>query len=154
HLQREQEDANDLLVSLAEAFRVPIVATGGVRFAAVEERPLFDVLTAIREHVLLARAGRLLSVDAGRYLKPHVDMARLFADHAAALAASLDLTDRLQFSMKDLGYSFPRYPVPPGETESSFLRRIAEVGARDRYRPYHDKARAQVARELDLIEKL
>ena len=28
------------------------------------------------------------------------------------------------------------------------------MGARDRYRPYHDKARAQVARELDLIEKL
>ncbi len=36
----------------------------------------------------------------------------------------------------------------------SFLRHIAEAGARDRYRPYHDKARAQIARELDLIEKL
>src|SRR5690606_33535653 len=154
HLQRAQEDANDRLVSLAEAFRVPIVATGGVRFASVGERPLFDVLTAIREHVPLARAGRLLSSNAERYLKPPAQMARLFADHPAALAASLDLADRLQFSMKDLGYRFPRYPVPPGETESSFLRRIAEVGARDRYRPYHDKARAQVGRELDLIEKL
>ncbi|HEX6642379.1 MAG TPA: error-prone DNA polymerase, partial [Thermoanaerobaculia bacterium] len=28
------------------------------------------------------------------------------------------------------------------------------MGARDRYRPYHDRARAQVMRELDLIEKL
>ena len=28
------------------------------------------------------------------------------------------------------------------------------MGARDRYRPYHDAARAQMARELDLIEKL
>ncbi len=56
--------------------------------------------------------------------------------------------------MKDLGYRFPRYPVPPGETEMSFLRKITEVGARDRYRPYHDRARAQIARELDLIEKL
>ena len=36
----------------------------------------------------------------------------------------------------------------------SFLRKITDIGARDRYRPYHDKARAQVARELDLIEKL
>jgi len=44
--------------------------------------------------------------------------------------------------------------VPPGETEMSFLRHITEAGARDRYRPYHDKARAQIARELDLIEKL
>ena len=44
--------------------------------------------------------------------------------------------------------------MPPGETEASFLRKIADIGARDRYRPYHDKARAQVPRELDLIEKL
>jgi DNA polymerase III alpha subunit len=44
--------------------------------------------------------------------------------------------------------------VPPGENETSFLRKITEVGARNRYRPYHDKARAQIARELDLIEKL
>ena len=64
------------------------------------------------------------------------------------------LAERLQFTMNDLGYRFPPYPVPPGETESSFLRKITEVGARDRYRPYHDKARAQIARELDLIEKL
>jgi error-prone DNA polymerase len=56
--------------------------------------------------------------------------------------------------MADLGYRFPDYPVPPGETQASFLRHIAEIGARERYRPYYDKARAQVARELDLIEKL
>ena len=56
--------------------------------------------------------------------------------------------------MADLGYRFPDYPVPPGETQSSFLRHIADAGARERYRPYHDGARAQIARELDLIEKL
>ena len=51
HLQRDQEDDNDALVCLAEAFRVPLVATGGVGFATPDERPLFDVLTSIREHV-------------------------------------------------------------------------------------------------------
>ena len=56
--------------------------------------------------------------------------------------------------MADLGYRFPDYPVPAGETQASFLRKIAEVGARDRYRPFHERARAQIARELDLIEKL
>ncbi len=56
--------------------------------------------------------------------------------------------------MADLGYRFPEYPVPPGETMASFLRKIAQAGARERYRPYHDRARAQIARELNLIEKL
>jgi error-prone DNA polymerase len=56
--------------------------------------------------------------------------------------------------MADLGYRFPEYPVPAGETMASFLRKITQAGARERYRPYHDRARAQVERELNLIEKL
>src|SRR5213079_1138797 len=82
------------------------------------------------------------------------DMATLFRDVPEAVARTYELADRLQYTMADLGYRFPDYPVPPGETQTSFLRQIAEIGARDRYRPYHDKARAQIARELDLIEKL
>ena len=81
-------------------------------------------------------------------------MARLFADRPGAIHATGELADRLQFSMTDLGYRFPKYPIPDGETEISFLRKIAEVGARNRYRPFHDRARVQVARELDLIERL
>ena len=81
-------------------------------------------------------------------------MAALFPDRPDAVARTCELADRLQYTMADLGYRFPDYPVPPGETQASFLRRIADVGARERYRPYHDKARAQIARELDLIEKL
>src|SRR5206468_6442068 len=76
------------------------------------------------------------------------------ADVPHAVAATRELADRLQYTMADLGYRFPEYPVPPDQTQTSFLRQIAELGARERYRPYHDRARAQIQRELDLIEKL
>ncbi len=154
HFRRDEESDNDALLALAEAFRVPIVATNGARFAAPAERPLFDVLTCIHHHTDLTRAGRRLAPNAERYVKPREQLAALFADRPAALANTLALADRLQFTMADLGYRFPEYPVPPGETQVSFLRRVTDVGARHRYRPYHDRARAQVARELDLIEKL
>ncbi len=154
HLQRDESWDNEMLVSLAEAFRVPILAANGVRFATQAERPLHDVLTCIREHTTLANAGRRLVANAERYLKAPAQMARLFADLPHAVTATRELADRLEFTMQDLGYRFPNYPVPPGETEASFLRKIADIGARDRYRPYHDQARAQVLRELDLIEKL
>jgi error-prone DNA polymerase len=154
HLQRDETWDNEMLVSLAEAFRVPIVATNGVRFASQAERPLHDVLTCIREHTTLAQAGRRLVANAERYLKSPAQMARLFDDLPQAVVATRELADRLEFTMQDLGYRFPSYPVPPGDSEASFLRKIADIGARDRYRPYHDKARAQVERELALIEKL
>jgi error-prone DNA polymerase len=154
HLRRDEQRNNDVLVRLADAFRVPTIATGGVRFATPAERPLFDVLSCIHYHTDLAAAGRRLAPNAERYLKPPAEMAALFRDQPGAVERTCELADRLQYTMADLGYRFPDYPVPPGETQVSFLRRIADIGARERYRPYHDKARAQIARELDLIEKL
>jgi error-prone DNA polymerase len=154
HLRREEEADNDRLLDLADAFRVPVIATGGVRFATPADRPLFDVLTCIHHHTDLERAGRRLAPNAERYLKAPAEMGALFADMPDAIARSVELAERLQFTMADLGYRFPAYPVPPGDTEASFLRKITLVGARERYQPYTDRARAQVARELDLIEKL
>ena len=154
HLLRDEEAANVALDSLARAFGVPVIATNAVRFAESSDRQLFDVLTCVRHKTTLDAAGRKLARNAERYLKSPEVMAQLFADRPAALAGTLALAERLEYTMADLGYRFPAYPVPDGETEISFLRHITDAGARERYRPYSDKARAQIARELALIEKL
>ncbi|MDQ3211229.1 MAG: PHP domain-containing protein, partial [Acidobacteriota bacterium] len=154
HLLREEEADNQALVDLASAFHVPVIATNGVRFAQPSDRPLYDVLTCIRHKTTLERAGRRLAWNAERYLKGPAAIARLFADMPHAVAAAGALADRLGYSMADLGYRFPEYAVPAGETMASFLRKITQAGARERYRPYHERARRQVERELDLIEKL
>jgi error-prone DNA polymerase len=154
HLLRDEECENAALTELAHGFRVPVVATNDVRCATPADRPLFDVLTCVRHHTTLDAAGRRLARNAERYLKSPEVMTELFSDRPDALAGTMVLAERLEYTMADLGYRFPIYPVPLGETAASFLRHITEVGARDRYRPYHDKARAQISRELDLIEKL
>jgi error-prone DNA polymerase len=81
-------------------------------------------------------------------------MAALFADRPDLLRNAEALAERLTFTLEDLGYRFPDYPLPEGETQISFLRRATEAGARERYRPYHERARRQVERELALIGKL
>jgi error-prone DNA polymerase len=154
HLLRDEEADNHALRDLAAAFHVPIVATNGVRFAEPADRPLYDVLTCIRHKTTLAQAGRRLSCNAERYLKTPAQMAKLFADLPAALTASGELADRLGYTMADLGYRFPEYPVPPGESMASFLRKIVQAGARERYRPIEPQHARQIERELDLIEKL
>ncbi len=152
HLLRDEEHDNHTLRDLAAAFRLPVIATNGVRFAEASDRPLYDVLTCIRHKTTLELAGRRLSWNAERSLKPPEEMARLFADLPEAIAGTRDLAERLEYTMADLGYRFPEYPVPHGETMASFLRKMTQAGARERYRPFHDRARAQIARELDLIE--
>ena len=154
HLLRDEDVDNRLLMDVAGTFHVPVVATNGVRFADPAERPLFDVLTCIHHKTTLAQAGKKLARNSERYLKSPEEMARLFRDLPAALTSTEGLAERLDYTMADLGYRFPDYPVPPGETHMSFLRKLTDLGARERYRPYHDRARAQITRELDLIERL
>jgi error-prone DNA polymerase len=154
HHRRNQELRNQALIDLAETLKLPLLATNGVTYATPDRRNLQDVLTCIQHKTTLAEAGRLLTHNAERHLKTSAEMAALFADVPEAVANTVNLAQRLQFTLVDLGYQFPHYPVPSGETQMSYLRQITDQGARNRYRPYYDAARDQVERELKLIEKL
>jgi error-prone DNA polymerase len=154
HHNREQEARNQATVELARRLHIPLLATNAVHHARPQQRELMDVLTCINQKVPIADAGRLLSQNSERHMKSAAEMERLFADLPEAIANTAELSSRLQFTLNDLGYQFPAYPVPPGETMASFLRKLTDEGARRRYRPYYDRARQQVERELVLIEKL
>ncbi len=154
HMDREEEARNQAAIELARSMRLPLIATNGVCHALPAEREIFDVLTCVGQKVTLETAGRLLASNAERHIKPAADMARLFADIPEAIANTVELAGSLEFALTDLGYEFPKYPVPDGETMDSFLRRITFEGARARYRPLSERARNQLERELAVISKL
>jgi len=156
HLSRPQEARNEWLREEAERFRVAPLATNEPRLVARGDRPLLDALTCIREHTTLEAAGRLLARNSEHFMKSGATMERLFADCPEAVANTGELAMRLGFTLKDLGYRFPEYPLPRGETPIGFLRGLAERGARDRYGdgPLAEKARRQIAHELALIGRL
>ena len=78
------------------------------------QREVLDVFTCLRHHRTLATAGRLLARNSERHLKSPAEMERLFSDLPEAIANTQALSSRLQFTLKDLGYQFPKYPVPDG----------------------------------------
>src|SRR6185312_5904316 len=154
HGDREEEARNEAAVALARTLKLPLVATNGVACAHPEQREILDVFTCLRHKVTLDTAGRRLSKNAERYLKPGAAMQRLFADLPEAIARTEEVSSRLAFEMKDLGYEFPSYPVPPGETMDSFLRKRVEEGAQFRFQHYTPEHRKQINRELTLIAQL
>jgi error-prone DNA polymerase len=154
HFVREEEAVNQHAIEIARAMKLPLLATNGVRYALPAERQILDVFTCIRNHHTLETAGRLLARNAECRVKAPEEMARIFADLPEAIAQTLELSSRLQFTLEDLGYEFPRYPVPDSETMASFLRKRVDEGARNRYKPYEERHRRQIERELQLIEKL
>ena len=159
HFNRKEESRNQAAVEIARRLKLPLLATNGVCYASPERRRLADVLTCIRNHVRLDTAGRLLARNSERYLKSASAMSKLFADLPEAIAHTIELSSRLDFTLKDLGYEFPRYQVPDDETMDSFLRKRTYEGARRRYTgangmPTYQRAIQQIDRELALIEKL
>jgi error-prone DNA polymerase len=154
HYSREEEARNQATVERARRLGIPLVATNGAAYATPGRRELLDVFTCVRNKVTLAAAGRLLERNSERHVKTPAEMGRLFADLPEAIGGALEISSRLEFTLADLGYEFPRYPVPEGETQVAFLRKRVDEGARRRYQPYHERARRQIERELALIEKL
>ncbi|HEV7746660.1 MAG TPA: error-prone DNA polymerase [Pyrinomonadaceae bacterium] len=159
HLNREEELRNQAVLAIARKYHLPLLATNGVCHATRAQREVTDVFTCIRNHVRLETAGRLLATNSERYLKSAKVMSQLFADLPEAIHNTTELSSRLKFTLTDLGYEFPKYDVPAGETMASFLRHRTEEGARERYngqlgKPSFEKAKKQIEHELRLIEKL
>jgi error-prone DNA polymerase len=159
HRIREQEARNQAAVELARELRVPLLATNGANMATPLEREVLDVLTAIRHRTTLDEAGLLLQQNANRHMLGVAEMKNLFCDVPSAVAETMELSSRLQFVMKDMGYQFPLYPVPEGETMDTFLHARTMAGVANRYgckasAKLRKKAVKQVERELALIAKL
>jgi error-prone DNA polymerase len=159
HGEREEEWRNQAAIRIAERMGLRLLATNGVRYATAYDREILDVFTAVRHHTDLEHAGRLLTVNQQRYLRDAREMTARFSDRPLAIANTQALSERLEFELNDLGYEFPHYPVPQGETMDSFLRRRTAEGVMKRYGSKHnrkllEKAEKQVEHELALIEKL
>src|SRR5438128_1488155 len=154
HRERTGERLARRLADLAAAHQVPVVATNDVRHARPSGRALLDVLTCIRLGTTLDQAGRLLLQNAERHLKSAAEMAALFHDCPDAIRQSRRIAERCAFTLADLGYRFPEFPLPPGETSMGHLRALTYAGARRRYRTIRPRIRRQLEHELGMIERI
>lgn len=159
HRLREQEARNQAALLLARELHLPILATNGPNMATAFEREVLDLMTSIRHGCTLDEAGLLLQPNSNRQMLGAKEMSKLFRDLPCAVAETFELSSRLQFVMKDMGYQFPLYPIPEGETMDTFLHNRTMEGVANRYgckasAKLRKRAETQVLRELALIAKL
>jgi error-prone DNA polymerase len=154
HLLRGEAHLHQHLLELARLRRLQPLATGSITQARREDREILDLFTCMRLHTHLDAAGRALCENQERHLRPHEQMRALFAHLPEAVSNTVRLAESLPFSLADLGYAFPEYPVPPGETMDSFLRTVTLAGARARYSHLSRRVMQQLERELSLIAQL
>ena len=157
HFDRAQERDLERLVTLAREARVPLLATNQPLYARPGGRAVADVFTCLREKTDLDHAGRRLLASNERRLRDAGEMREAFHDLPEAVAMSSELALRLGFTLKDLGYRFPEFPLPPGSSPLAHLRDLTAHGVRARYGahgPLAERARRQVEHELAMIGRL
>jgi len=121
------------LDGLAQKHGMSIFATNDVLYHVPDRRPLQDVMVAIRESVIVSKAGFLLEANAERHLKSPAEMCRLFVAWPHAIAATRYLADIIKFKLTDLHYEYPHEIVPEDQTPMQELERLTWDGAKRRY---------------------
>lgn len=142
------------LVELAERLGIRYVATNNVHCARPEGHQLQDILVCIKNRTTLDKSRRLRRPNAEFYLKPYSEMARLFKNYPKAIENSLYVAGQCNVDLNFSSYRFPRFSLPDGETDSSYLAKLCREKVTERYAEVTDKVKSQLNYELDLIEKI
>jgi error-prone DNA polymerase len=155
HFEAEEDLRNERLLRVAGSLDLPIVATNDVRYAAPADRRLYDALVCIRHRKTVDEIGRDLPLNGERYLKSPIEMAHLFRDLPEAIWRTREVAERCAFSLAQLGYRFPSYPLPQGvPSTQALLEQLTWAGAAQRYRPLDPDPARQIRHELEIIGRL
>ncbi|MGH3668977.1 MAG: PHP domain-containing protein, partial [Acidimicrobiia bacterium] len=145
------------LLEISSRTGAPLLATNDAHYTHRAEHDAHDVLLCIQTGSLRADTSRLRFEGNEHYLKTSDEMHRLFpADtFPGACDNTLSIAERVNVDLDFGRILLPSFPVPSGETEVSYLRKLVDQGARDRYG--HDAASEvwdRVEHELKIIEEM
>ncbi|QGZ61848.1 error-prone DNA polymerase [Paraburkholderia acidisoli] len=143
----------DVLRHVSQESGLPLVAAGGALMHARSRKPLQDTLSAIRAGKPLNACGHVLEPNAERHLRSRLRLGSLYPRDT--LDATLEVARRCSFSLGELAYEYPEELVPAGETPMSWLRKLVEKGALERWPDgLNEKRSKQINEELELITEL
>jgi error-prone DNA polymerase len=154
---------NDALAALAVRTGVDVLATNNVHYDTPARRPLATALAAVRARASLDELSGWLPAGAGAHLRSGAEQARRFARYPGVVERAAEVGRECAFDLALVAPDLPPYPCPPGHDEMSWLRELAERGARHRYGPRppypggpekEPGAWAQIDHELAVIEEL
>lgn len=148
-------DLFPLANALSKKYSLPIVASNRPLFHHPKRKPLQDVLRCIQHTVPLKEGGFKLLPNYERYLKPIDAIEKIFINHLDWMSNTLEVASRCDFSMDEIKYRYPSEWLPPGETSTTYLEKLAFEGAKKRYGDSVPLAALnQVRHELTLIKEL
>jgi DNA polymerase-3 subunit alpha len=149
----------DGLLRLARDLDLPLIATNDLHYTHAEDADTHEILLCVQSGKTLADPNRFKFDARDFYLKSPAEMRSLWADKydlREACDNTLLIAERCEVSFTEgNGTYMPRFPVPDGETESSWFRKEVAAGLARRFPGgVPDEVRAQAEYEVGVIEQM
>lgn len=151
-----QTEVNEILIELSKETGAPLVATRDVHYLSSDDREAQDVLVCIHDGKLQGDTNRTSMTFSDHSMSSPEEMVEAFKDLPEAIENTRKIADRCNVEIVLGKNHLPRFDVPEGETEISFLRNLCEKGLQERYPDptYQLQVRTRMAFELETIERM
>ncbi|GAA1844374.1 DNA polymerase III subunit alpha [Microbacterium koreense] len=147
----ERRVMSDLL-RLSKDLGIPLVATNDSHYTHQHEADAHAALLCVQSGSTMDDPNRFKFDGDGYYIKTAQEMRQIFKDHPEACDNTLLIAERCEVEFNTSANYMPRFPVPDGETEDSWLIKEVEAGLHYRYPDgIPDKVRKQAEYETGII---
>ena len=123
----------DDLLKLAKELGLPLLATNDLHYTYADDARHHEALLCIQSGSTLADPKRFKFENGEFYLKDAATMRRLFKDIEEACDNTLVIAERCNTTLRENENLLPKFPVPTGETEDSWLVKEAHRGLREKF---------------------
>jgi DNA polymerase-3 subunit alpha len=143
------------LIRLANELDMPFVATNDLHYTWAKDAEAHAILLCVQSGRTLADPTRFKFDAEDFYLKTPAEMRELWRDHPEACDNTLAIAERCDVTFNEGANLMPRFPVPAGESEQSWLVKEVERGLQERYRgAVPDEHRKQADYEVGVMVQM
>ena len=143
------------LIKLAKELDLPLLATNDLHYTFKDDAPSHEVLLCVQSGSTLADPKRFKFEGDQFYLKSALEMREIFRDFPAACDNTLFIAERVDITMREGENLLPKFPVPDGETEDSWLVKESEKGLAQIFNgKVPDQYKERLRFELDVMKTM
>lgn len=131
---QEQKAINDQLIRLSEELKIPCVITCDAHYLLPGDQDAHEILLCVQTGSFLSDDKRMTLKEFDLHVtNPEQVINRWGTKHPDFVTNSRAIADRCELKIELHKILIPKFPVPPGETEKSYLEKLVYQGLAWRY---------------------
>ena len=149
-----QRPVNQGLQRLAREEGLPLVITNDAHYLRKEDADMQDVLLCIQTGKTVDDLNRMRFETQEFYLKSEQELRELFPGCDEAFSNTQKIADMCNVEFTFHQYHLPAYPVPEGDTNEEYFRKLCYEGFRERYPEEPKEYRERMEYEISVISSM